>query len=326
MLVTGGAGYIGSVVAEELMGDGHDVVVYDNLSRGHREAVVEGATFVEGDLADGELLSRTFREHSTEAVIHMAADALVGESVERPARYYRNNLAAGLALADAMLEAGVSRLVFSSTAAVYGEPARQPVDEADPTRPTNPYGETKLAYERALRWYEAAYGLRHVSLRYFNAAGATKRLGEHHDPETHLVPLVLQVAAGRRAHVEIHGADYPTKDGTCVRDFVHVSDLAQAHVLALSTLDERSAVYNLGCGGDGYTVLEVVSAAREATGRDIPARVGERRPGDPAVLVASSEKIRRELGWEPRFQDLRKIVESAWEWMHAHPRGYGNER
>lgn len=324
-MVTGGAGYIGSVVAEELIGDGHEVVVYDDLSEGHREAVVEGATFVEGDLMDGELLRRTFREHSTEAVIHMAAVALVGESVERPARYYRNNLVAGLALADAMLEAGVGRLVFSSTAAVYGEPAKQPIEESDPTAPTNPYGETKLAYERALGWYEAAYGLRHVSLRYFNAAGATHRFGEQHDPETHLIPLVLQVAAGSRSHVEIHGADYPTRDGTCVRDYVHVVDLARAHILALSVLDERSAVYNLGCGGNGHTVREVVAAASEATGREIAARVGERRPGDPAVLVASSEKIKRELGWEPRFQDLRKIIESAWEWMQAHPCGYGND-
>ena len=322
VLVTGGAGYIGSVVAEELVGDGHDVVVYDSLYKGHRAAVVEGAAFVEGDLMDGELLRRTFREHGTQAVIHMAADSLVGESVENPAKYYRNNVVAGLVLADAMLEAGVRRLVFSSTAAVYGEPLKQPIEETDPTAPTNPYGETKLTYERALRWYETAHGLRYASLRYFNAAGATEKFGEQHDPETHLIPIVLQAAAGRRTHVEIYGDDYLTKDGTCVRDYIHVVDLARAHILALSILDERSAIYNLGCGGDGYTVREVIEVAREVTGRDIPARVGARRPGDPAVLVAASEKIKRELGWKPRFQDLRKVVESAWEWMQTHPRGY----
>lgn len=322
VLVTGGAGYIGSVVAEELIGDGHEVVVYDDLRKGRRAAVVEGAEFIEGDLMNGELLRRAFREHGIEAVVHMAADSLVGESMEKPAKYYRNNLVAGLALADAMLEADVKRLVFSSTAAVYGEPAKQPIEETDPTAPTNPYGETKLAYERALRWYEAAYGLRYASLRYFNAAGATRRCGEQHDPETHLIPIILQAAAGRRARVEIYGDDYPTKDGTCVRDYIHVVDLARAHILALSILDERSAVYNLGCGGDGYSVREVIDAAREVTGRDVSARVGPRRAGDPAVLVAASEKIRRELGWQPRFQDLREIIGSAWEWMQAHPRGY----
>jgi UDP-glucose 4-epimerase len=323
VLVTGGAGYIGSVVVEELLRDGHDVVAYDNLSKGHRESVAPGAAFVRADLLDAQVLRDTLESHRVEAVIHMAASSLVGESVSKPAQYYHNNVTAGFALLDAMRSSGVGRLVFSSTAAVYGEPAKQPIEEGDPTSPTNPYGETKLAFERALHWHEGAYGVRHASLRYFNAAGATRRCGEQHDPETHLIPIVLQAAVGRRAHVEIYGDDYPTRDGTCVRDYVHVVDLARAHVLALGLLDERSAVYNLGCGGDGYTVKEVIDAAREVTGRDIAVRAGPRRAGDPAVLVASSEKIKKELGWSPQFQDLRKIVESAWEWMRAHPGGYG---
>jgi UDP-glucose 4-epimerase len=322
VLVTGGAGYIGSVVTEELLGDGHEVVVFDNLYKGHRGAVVEGAEFVEGDLADGARVRDALKSQGTEAVIHMAADSLVGESVTDPAKYYRNNVSAGLSLLDAMRERGVTRLVFSSTAAVYGEPEKQPVEETDALQPTNPYGETKLAFERALRWYEGAYGLRSASLRYFNAAGATARCGEVHAPETHLIPIVLQAAAGRRAHVEVYGEDYPTRDGTCVRDYIHVVDLARAHVAALSILGGRSAVYNLGCGGEGYTVRQVIDAAREVTGRDIPVRVGARRAGDPAVLVASSEKIRRELGWSPRFQDLRAIIESAWNWMRSRPEGY----
>ena len=323
VLVTGGAGYIGSVVTEELVGDGHEVVVYDSLYKGHRGAVVEGARLVEADLLDGATLRRTFEEHGTEAVIHMAADSLVGESVTNPSKYYRNNVTAGLALLDAMRDTGVRRLVFSSSAATYGEPEKQPIEETDPTDPTNPYGETKLAFEHALRWYDQAHGVHYASLRYFNAAGATSRCGEVHDPETHLIPIVLQAAAGRRTHVEIYGEDYPTRDGTCVRDYIHVVDLARAHILALGILGERSAVYNLGCGGDGYTVREVIDVARSVTGRDIEARVAARRPGDPAVLVASSAKIKRELGWSPRFQDLRLIVESAWAWMQSHPRGYG---
>jgi UDP-glucose 4-epimerase len=322
VLVTGGAGYIGSVVTEELVKDGHDAVVYDSLYKGHARAVVAGARFVQGELLDGETLRRTFREHQTEAVIHMAADSLVGESVQQPAKYYRNNVLAGLALLDAMRDGNVARLVFSSTAAVYGEPAKQPIEETDPTSPTNTYGETKLAFEHALRWYEGAYGLRYASLRYFNAAGATTHCGEWHDPETHLIPILLQAATGRRTHVEIYGDDYPTRDGTCVRDYIHVVDLARAHILALTILGERSAIYNLGCGGDGYTVKEVIDVARAVTGRDIPVRVGARRAGDPALLVASSNKIKHELNWSPQFQDLRLIIESAWNWLQQHPNGY----
>src|SRR6185436_2437923 len=322
VLVTGGAGYIGSVVTEELVNDGHEVVVYDNLSKGHRGAVVDGALFVEGDLFEADKLRQTLNDNRTDAVIHMAAFSLVGESVEKPAKYYQNNVVAGLVLLDTMRDCGVSRIVFSSTAATYGEPEKQPIVESDPTNPTNPYGETKLAFERAMHWHEAAYGVRYASLRYFNAAGATAHCGVDHDPETHLIPITLQAAAGKRTHVEVYGEDYATPDGTCIRDYIHVVDLARAHILALDLLEERSAIYNLGCGGDGYSVKDVIETARRVTGKEIPVRVGPRRPGDPAVLIASSDRIKRELGWGPKFQDLEVIVESAWRWMQAHPQGY----
>jgi UDP-glucose 4-epimerase len=315
VLVTGGAGYIGSVVTEELVKDGHDVVVYDNLSKGHRGAVVEGAAFVEGDLLDQDKLRQTLNDNRTGAVIHMAAFSLVGESVEKPAKYYQNNVVAGLVLLDAMRDCGVSRIVFSSTAATYGEPEAQPIFESAPTNPTNPYGESKLAFERAMHWYEQAYGLRYASLRYFNAAGASEKCGEDHDPETHIIPITLQAATGKRPHVEIFGDDYPTPDGTCIRDYIHVIDLARAHILALDVLSERSAIYNLGCGGDGYSVRDVIETAQRVTGKEIRVRMGPRRAGDPAVLIASSDKIKSELGWQPQFQDLGVIIESAWKWM-----------
>jgi UDP-glucose 4-epimerase len=315
VLVTGGAGYIGSVVTEELVNDGHDVVVYDNLSKGHRGAVVDGAAFVEGDLLDADKLRQTLNDNRTDAVIHMAAFSLVGESVEKPAKYYQNNVVAGLVLLDAMRDCGVSRIVFSSTAATYGEPEKQPIVESDPTNPTNPYGESKLTFERAMNWYERAYGLRYASLRYFNAAGASEKCGEDHDPETHIIPITLQAATGKRPHVEIFGDDYPTADGTCIRDYIHVIDLARAHILALDVLSERSAIYNLGCGGDGYSVRDVIETAKRVTGKEIPVRMGPRRAGDPAVLIASSDKIKSELGWQPQFQDLGVIIESAWKWM-----------
>jgi UDP-glucose 4-epimerase len=292
------------------------VVVYDNLSKGHREAVVAGARLVEGDLHDAEKLRETL--NGIDAVIHMAAFSLVGESVEAPSKYYHNNVVAGLVLLDAMRDCGVKRIVFSSTAATYGEPEAQPIVESSPTNPTNPYGESKLAFEKAMHWYERAYGLRYASLRYFNAAGASEKCGEDHDPETHIIPITLQVAAGKRSHVEIYGDDYPTEDGTCVRDYIHVIDLARAHILALDVLNERSATYNLGCGGDGYSVRDVIDTARRVTGKDIPIRMGPRRPGDPAVLIASSDKIKSELGWQPQFQDLGVIVESAWRWLLSH--------
>ena len=322
VLVTGGAGYIGSVVTEQLVSDGHEVVVYDNLTKGHAQALVSGAEFVEGDLSEGDKLNQTLHDNRIEAVIHMAASSLVGESCENPAKYYNNNTVAGLVLLDAMLACDVKKIVFSSTAAVYGEPEEQPISESAPTNPTNTYGETKLAFERAMHWYEQAYLLRYASLRYFNAAGATENCGEDHDPESHLIPITLQAAAGKRTHVEIYGEDYPTTDGTCIRDYIHVVDLARAHILALDALEDRSAIYNLGCGGDGYSVRDVIETARRVTGKEIPVRVGPRRPGDPAVLIASSDRIKRELGWAPEFQDLELIVKSAWTWMQAHPDGY----
>jgi len=253
-----------------------------------------------------------------DAVIHMAADSLVGESYTNPAKYYDNNLNTGLTLLKAMRDADVQQMVFSSTAAVYGEPEKQPIEETDPTNPTNPYGETKLSFERAMHWYDRAYGLRYASLRYFNAAGATENCGEVHDPETHLIPIALQAAAGKRTHVEIFGDDYPTEDGTCVRDYIHVIDLARAHIMALNALSDDSRIYNLGCGGSGYSVRQVIDTAREVTGKEIPTKVAPRRAGDPAVLIASSEKINRELAWQPMNQDLRVIIESAWKWMQKH--------
>jgi UDP-glucose 4-epimerase len=320
VLVTGGAGYIGSVVTEELVKDGHEVVVYDNLVKGHRGAVVDGARLVEGDLLDSSKLRQTLKDERVEAVIHMAAYSLVGESCEQPAKYYQNNVVAGLVLLDAMLECDVKRIVFSSTAATYGEPESQPIYETAANNPTNPYGESKLAFEHAMGWYERAYGLRYVSLRYFNAAGASEKCGEDHDPESHIIPIALQAALGKRSHVEIYGDDYPTPDGTCLRDYIHVIDLARAHILALGV--EGSRIYNLGCGGDGYSVREVVETARRVSGKEIPVKVGPRRAGDPAVLIASSDKIKSELGWQPQYQDLGLIVDSAWRWMQSHPDGY----
>ena len=322
VLVTGGAGYIGSVVTEQLIGDGHEVVVYDNLSKGHRAAVVDGAELVNADLTDVEKLNQTLQERRIEAVIHMAASSLVGESVEHPGKYYQNNVVAGLGLLEAMVTCDVKRLVFSSTAAVYGEPEAQPIAESAPSNPTNPYGETKLAFEHALKWFDRAHGMHFASLRYFNAAGATENCGEDHDPETHIIPITLQVAAGKRSHVEIYGDDYPTSDGTCIRDYIHVIDLARAHIQALEALDEGSRIYNLGCGGAGYSVREVIDTAQRVTGKEIPTRFGPRRPGDPAILVASSDRIKTELGWRPQYQDLGLIIESAWRWMQRHPNGY----
>lgn len=319
VLVTGGAGYIGSVVVEELLRDRHEVTVYDNLTRGHRDAVAPEAQFIQADLQDSERLKAALRHHSVEAVIHMAAASLVGESVEDPGSYYKNNVVAGLSLLDAMRAEGVTKLVFSSTAAVYGDLAKQPIEESDPTVPTNPYGETKLAFEQALKWYSDAYDLRFASLRYFNAAGATLRCGEWHSPESHLIPIVLQVAAGTRSSVELFGVDYPTRDGTCVRDYIHVVDLARAHILALQS--SRNAVYNLGCG-TGYSVKEVIDCAEKITGRSIPVKITGRRAGDPPTLIASSAAIKRELEWSPKFQNLEAIIESAWAWLKAHPAGY----
>jgi UDP-glucose 4-epimerase len=333
VLVTGGAGYIGSVVVEQLLADAQEVVVVDDLRKGHSAALAPGVPLVRIDLCERDRVRALLngRLGPFDAVVHMAADSLVGESMQQPGAYYRNNLVAGLGLLDAMIEAGVTKLVFSSTAAVYGDPDRQPIDEDAPTHPTNTYGQTKLSLERALPWYARAHGLRAVSLRYFNAAGASQRCGEHHEPETHLIPLLLDVALGVRpelTELTIHGDDYPTADGTCLRDYIHVIDLARAHVLALASLGDerrgRADVYNLGCGG-GYSVREVIDAARRITGADIPVRVGPRRAGDPAVLVASSTRIQRELGWAPKLGNLDAILGSAWRWRQRHPRGYPAE-
>ncbi len=316
VLVTGGAGYIGSVITDQLVAAGHRVVVYDNLSKGHDDAVNEDATFVEGDLLDAATLADALTANEIEAVVHMAAASLVGESMTKPEQYYLNNVVASIRLLDAMVDAKIQMLVFSSTAAVYGEPSTVPIAEDDPTAPSNTYGDTKLAVERALHWYHGAHAIRYASLRYFNAAGATDRRGERHDPETPLIPLVLRAARDERHPITVFGRDYPTRDGTCVRDYIHVTDLADAHVRALEALaakELRGEIFNLGCG-DGYTVQEVIDTARQATGRDIPVIDGARRAGDPAVLVASSTRIAKALGWRPQHSSLEEIVTSAWKW------------
>ncbi len=327
VLVTGGAGYIGSVVADELLQAGHQVVVFDNLSRGHRQAVPKNAELIVGELADAAHLDQVFRLRAIDAVIHFAALIEAGESMKAPEKFFRNNTANALTLLEATLAAGVKRFVFSSTAALYGNPERTPIEEDDPILPTNAYGESKLLVERMLGWFHQIHGLRYASLRYFNAAGASRPdKGEAHQPETHLIPRILQVALGRADHVNIFGTDYPTADGTCIRDYIHVSDLARAHLLALDALEDarensRPLIYNLG-NGQGFSVRQVVEVAREVTGHAIPAIESPRRAGDPAVLIASSEKIRRELSWQPQFPDLKTIVESAWQWHRAHPDGY----
>ncbi len=314
ILVTGAAGYIGSIVTEVLMDQGHSVVAFDNLQAGHREAVHPGAEFVQADLADQEALNQVFREHSLDAVVHMAAEALVSVSMSNPRRFFSTNVRGGMNLLDAMLSHRVQRIIFSSTAAVYGEPSEVPVSEDALLRPINSYGESKLMFERILDWYHRAYGLQYISLRYFNAAGASERFGEAHEPETHLIPVVLEVALGRREEVQVYGTDYDTPDGTCIRDYIHVVDLAKAHVLALEHLDNHKArVYNLG-NGNGYSNFQVIETARQVTGHPLPALSAARRSGDPARLTASSARIRSELGWVPEYPDLRTIIDTAWLW------------
>jgi UDP-glucose 4-epimerase len=322
ILVTGGAGYVGSIVSEELLRQGHEVVIYDNLYRGHLKAAVEGAPFVQADLSDERTLGGALATYKIEAVIHMAGYSSASESMANPSAYYRNNLAAGLSLLKTMNDCGVKQIVFASSSAVYGEPKQLPIKEEDQATPNTPLGETKLAFERALGWFERAHGFRYVSLRHFNTAGASQRHGESHEPETHLIPVILEVAAGKRSYVDIYGHDYPTRDGTCVRDYVHVIDLARAHVLALDALGERSGIYNVGGGGSGFTVREVIELAREVTGGDIPARLTARRGGDPAALIACNDKIKRELNWQPAAQGLRDAIASSWLWMQEHPSGY----
>ncbi len=322
ILVTGGAGYIGSVVTAELVDAGHAVTVLDNLSRGHRQAVSSRARLVIADLADLSMLQELFAAGRFDAVVHFAASIEAGESMKFPERFFRNNTANTLGLLEVMLRAGVGRIVFSSTAALYGEPENTPIRESDALRPSNAYGESKLLVERMLDWFNRIHGLRYASLRYFNAAGATTDLGEAHNPETHLIPLVLQVALGKRPNISIFGTDYPTPDGTCIRDYIHVSDLAQAHLLALEALADRDKViYNLG-NGLGFSVRQIIDAARKVTGRTITVVESPRRPGDPAILVASSERIQKELVWRPNFPQPESIIDSAWKWLQQHPDGY----
>jgi len=314
ILITGGAGYVGGTVAELLLEKGHEPVIYDNLCHGHRSLVPSRAPFVEGDIADRARLGEVFDTHGFDGVMHFAALIEAGESMRRPELYFRSNTASTLALLETMLDKGVKKLVFSSTAAVYGEPESTPITEDAPLRPTNPYGESKLLVEQMLTWLNRIHGFRYASLRYFNVAGAIEGRGEAHEPESHLIPLVLDVAQGRRKSIKIFGTDYPTADGTCIRDYIHVWDLARAHLLAFQALSERDRlIYNIG-NGQGFSIREVIESARRVTGHPIPVEEVERRPGDPAVLIASSEKIGREMGWKPEFDTLDKIIATAWQW------------
>jgi UDP-glucose 4-epimerase len=314
ILVSGGAGYIGGTVSRLLLARGHSVTVYDNFCHSQRSAVSEGASLVEGELADRALLEKTLNQGRFDGILHFAALIEAGESMKFPEVYFRNNTAGTLSLLESMLATGHNKLVFSSTAACYGEPEKTPIREDARLAPTNPYGESKLLSEHMMRWENQAHGLRYAALRYFNVAGAISGYGENHEPESHLIPLLLDVAIGRREKIKVFGQDYPTSDGTCVRDYIHVQDLAEAHLLALAALEKKdSVIYNLG-NGKGFTVMEVIESVRRVTGHSIPVDLCPRRPGDPAVLVASSEKIQEELGWRPRFADLDQIVQSAWEW------------
>ena len=325
ILVLGGAGYIGSHTALELIRAGHEVLVVDNLVTGHREAVPEQAVFYQGDLHDFAFLDQLFQKEPIDAVIHFAAYSLVGESVTNPLKYYDNNLCGTKVLLDAMVKNGIDKIVFSSTAATYGEPENIPILESDRTAPTNPYGETKLAMEKMFHWTAAAHGLRYVSLRYFNACGAdaSGTIGEAHQPESHLIPLILQVPNGKRDAISIYGTDYDTPDGTCIRDYIHVTDLAQAHILAVSYLMNggENNVFNLG-NGVGFTVKEIIDTAEKVVGKPIKCEMAARRAGDPAQLVASSEKAKTVLGWKPKYDDIETIIGSAWNWHKEHPHGY----
>lgn len=320
IFLTGGAGYIGSVTTECLLDEGHDVTVFDNLEQGHREAVDPRAAFVQGDLRDRDAVREAMLQAKPDAIMHFAAYALVGESMDDPMKYFRNNVAGGVHLVEAMLAANVRKFIFSSTCATYGYPDRIPMTEDVPQHPVNPYGESKLMFEKILLWAQERKGIQPVFLRYFNASGATEKFGEDHDPESHLIPLVLFVAQGKREKIKIFGDDYDTPDGTCIRDYIHIVDLAQAHILAVT--GDHVGAFNLG-NGSGYSVKEVIDVAREVTGHPIPAEMAPRRPGDPDRLVASSAKAQKVLGWKPRHPKLKKIVEHAWNWHQAHPAGYG---
>ena len=329
VLVLGGAGYIGSHTVYELIENGAEVVIIDNLETGFAEAVHPEATFYQGDLRDRNFLDTVLaKEKDIDAVIHFAANSQVGESMTNPLKYYDNNICGTKTLLEALVAHGIDKIVFSSTAATYGEPECIPIQEGDKTEPTNAYGETKLSMEKMFKWVEKAHGMRYVSLRYFNACGAHKsgEIGEAHNPETHLIPLILQVPLGKREHIAVFGTDYPTKDGTCIRDYIHVTDLAEAHILAVKYLmaGNKSDIFNLG-NGVGFTVREVIDMAEKVTGESIKVVETDRRAGDPAVLIASSEKAKTILGWNPKHDSLREIIKSAWKWHKSHPYGYKNE-
>lgn len=325
ILVCGGAGYIGSHVVHQLIEKGESVVIVDNLQTGHRDAVHPKAKFYEGDIRDADVLDKIFTENAIDTVVHFAANSLVGESVEKPLKYFNNNVYGMQILLESMVKHSVDKIVFSSTAAVYGEPKRIPILEDDPTEPTNPYGESKRIMEKMMKWVSRANGVRFVSLRYFNAAGAIEdgSIGEDHNPESHLIPLILQVPMGKRDHITVFGEDYPTPDGTCLRDYIHVIDLADAHVLAIDYLRKggESNIFNLG-NGRGFSVKEMIEAAKKATGRDIKVEIGARRAGDPAQLIASSEKAKKVLGWRPKYTDVKQIIQTAWTFHQKHPEGY----
>ncbi|HVE60160.1 MAG TPA: UDP-glucose 4-epimerase GalE [Pyrinomonadaceae bacterium] len=326
ILVTGGAGYIGSVAVEDLHKKGEKVIVLDNLVYGHRQAVDENIPFYEGEIGDQDLVEKIVREHQIEACMHFSAFAYVGESVEKPQKYYENNLVQTISLLNVLIKTGAKKFIFSSTCATYGEPQYVPIDEKHPQNPVNPYGWTKFMTERVLADYDQAYDLKFVALRYFNACGASEKCGEHHDPETHLIPLILFAAQGRRDAISIFGDDYPTPDGTAIRDYIHINDLSQAHLLALDYLrgGGNSEFINLGNGG-GYSVKEVIEAARKVTGKPIEAKLAPRRAGDPSRLVANAAKAHEVLGWNPQFPEIEKIIESAWKWHEANPHGYEND-
>ena len=325
ILVTGGAGYIGSIITEELVAKGHQVIVLDNLKQGHRAAIVPEAIFVEADIGDRETLEDVFDHYFIEAVMHLAADTSVEYSMAEPGRFFWNNVACGINFLECMLKYRVKKLVFSSSCAIYGQPKEVPVTEATPVNPINAYGESKAMFERILHWYGEAHGLSSISLRYFNVAGASKRFGADHHPETTLIPNIIKVALGQQDYIPIFGADYDTPDGTCIRDYVHVLDIARAHILALDYFKENtgSKIYNIG-NGEGYSVIEVVKAARRVTGAAIPAKICPKRPGDPARLVASSKLAEVQMGWKPEYPELEGIIESAWQWQKEHPQGYNS--
>jgi UDP-glucose 4-epimerase len=323
ILITGGAGYIGSVMVEILREEGQEIIVLDNLFRGHRAAVAPSVPFYEGNIGDRSLVARICRKHEVSACIHFAALAYVGESVRDPKLYYENNVERGIALLDALTESGVKQFVFSSTCATYGEPQYIPIDELHPQQPTNPYGWSKLMLEKVLNAYDEAYGLKHVALRYFNASGAIPGRGEHHEPETHLIPNVLAAATGKIPYVSVFGGDYPTPDGTAIRDYIHVADLGAAHILALNYLRAGGPSEKINLGSEtGYSVMELIEAARKITGKPIEVKIEPRRPGDPSRLVANAEKAHETLGWRPKYPELETIIQSAWNWHQAKPQGY----